>query len=216
MLFLFSIFAYLPPQQALDELVLGEWNIQATTFPIDDPSHESVEYYSTIVNETSELRNFDGEIFLTNKTTKLELLKTIQFAFDQSNNTKLSVFLDHDLMANLTIITTTNGLKMSTGNLSNSYSYSLTLLSYKAAELTIYNHHNKSVTLYRMQRTVDEHRPGSGRSFSSVFTLILIMAYIAFGTKNDETPRQNTQEEGDNENENNDGDDKDKEHEKKE
>lgn len=204
--FIIGIFSARPPQQTLDELVLGEWTIQATSFSQNSPSIQTIDYYITSLKESFNAKTFEGEIYtLDSSKERKSLVDSIRFVFDQDDYTLISVFFNEtEPIANLHIESSQNGLATSCGNLLlSNYTYFLSILSYKAVELTVYDHEYNGITIYKMSRTVKEPKGGSGQSLTSLIFPLLILAYLIFGKDkqnnnvNDDTNHQ--------ENENNNG-----------
>lgn len=188
-----GVFSAISPQQTLDELVLGEWTIQGTTFSSNTPSIQKVNYYSTLLKESFNVKTFDGDIYaLDASKEKTHKICNIRFVFDQEDYTVISVFLNEtELIVNLHIETSQNGLAMSSGNLLlPNYTYSLSILSYKAVELTVYDHENSEISIFRMSRTVKEPKGSGGPSLNSLILPLLILSYLLFSKGKDNSNQE--------------------------
>lgn len=202
---IFGIFTAKSPQQTLDELVLGEWTIQGTTFSSNKPSIQTINYYSTFLNESYNIKTYDGDIYSLNSSKEKESkIGSIRFVFDQEDYTLISVYLNEtEPIANLHIEISENGLATSSGVLLfPNFTYSMSILSYKAVELTIYDHEVNEVTIFRMSRTVKEPKGSGSQSLTSLILPLLVLGYLMFSR---DKGSNNTNNENDNqENENND------------
>lgn len=221
-LFIFNTFSALSPQQTLDELVLGEWTIQETTFSSNTPSDQKINYYSTLLKESFNAKTFDGDIYVLNSLKeKKSKICSIRFVFDPEDYTLISVYLNEtEPILNLHIETSQNGLAISSGNLLiPNYTYSVSILSYKAVELTVYDHENSEASIFRMSRTVKEPKGSGGPSLNSLILPLLILSYLLFSKgkdKNDqETENEVKNEDDDKTNVEHDNDNDENNHEKR-
>ncbi|OHS94910.1 hypothetical protein TRFO_10860 [Tritrichomonas foetus] len=203
------IFAVIPPQQALDELVLGEWKIQSTTFSPKQPTNTNIQFYSTFISELDNPRNFGGDIII-NETNHVEKLGSIRLDFDQESFSSILVYFNEkNPITELNATLSQNNLITASGRLQiGNSTYFLSVLSYKAAELTLYDHEKQTVTIYRMYKTVVE--PTSGSSdflFTSLSSLMVLYFFINRNRGKNNNANENTNENvntNQNENENDD------------
>ena len=221
--FFFQAFSVDFSHAQLDILSTGLWTIESKLFSVDNPNQPIIDYYYTTISEREEPRVFDGEV-ICNTTSKDEIVGDVILDFNQDNNTLVNIhYKNIEPIIQLKFETSINGLMTSSGRfLYGNCSYFLTLLSYKAAEMTIYNYTKNEIAILKLFRDIDQPivKPTSF-SFSKLSPLLLIAGYLFLKIKKendkDKVKSNNQYEEKGDETQsnNNDAEEQEENHEKK-
>jgi hypothetical protein len=172
------------PPPLLQEIALGEWSIETSTFSTASPASISIALYSIQILPTAISTTFEGELFLRNETSPVEVIDTVRLAFDPANADSVAVSIG-ETVADVSFNTSQLGLKSCVGRLG-ADSYSISILSYKAIEVTVMDEAENRVAISRMFKKVEA--PSSGGGLMQYLPLLMVLWFLFGNRRKDPAP----------------------------